>query len=63
MSFLLNNGSECKDVINGLMCRMEPCLSPRSKKSPLKLSREIHMKDCSIELGEGVAHHDHSVVA
>jgi hypothetical protein len=50
-------------VINGLMCRMEPCLSPRSKKSPLKLSRELHMKDCSIELGEGVAHHDHSIVA
>jgi hypothetical protein len=37
------------------MGRMQPCLSSSSKKSPLKLSRELHMKDYSIELGEGVA--------
>jgi hypothetical protein len=50
------------DVIGGLMCRTEPCMSPSSKESPLNLPRELHMKDYSIELGEGVAHHDRSVV-
>jgi hypothetical protein len=62
MLCLLNDGSECKDVINGLMCRMEPCFPPSSKESSLKLPRELHMKDNNIELGEGVAHHDGSIV-
>lgn len=62
MSCLLIDGLECKDMISGLMCRTKPCLCLSSKESPLKLPRELHMKDRSIELGEGVAYHDRSIV-
>jgi hypothetical protein len=62
MSHLLNDGSECKDVINGLMGEIEPYMSPSSKESPLKIPRQLHMKDNSIYLGKVVSHHDSSLV-
>lgn len=62
MSYLLNDDLKCKDVINDLKWEKETYMSPSSNESPLKLSREIHMKDHSIEVGEDMAHHDHSIV-
>jgi hypothetical protein len=58
MSCLLNDGSEGKDVINGLMSGSESCLPPNFEVSTLKLTRELHMENCSIELRECMAHHD-----
>lgn len=62
MLCLINDGMECKDVIHGLMCKSKPRVSPSSKLFALKLPRKLHMKDRSIELGEGVAYHDQSIV-
>jgi hypothetical protein len=62
MLCLLIDGLECMNVFCGPMHRFELCLSPISKVCLLKLSREFHMKGCSIELFEHVAHHDCSVV-
>jgi hypothetical protein len=59
---LLTDGSKDKDVINGLMSGLESCLPPSSKVSLFKLTRELHMENCSIELRERVAHHDCLVV-
>jgi hypothetical protein len=58
----LNDGLECKYVINGVMSESESDLSFSSKVSPLKLSRELLMEDRSIELREHVANNDHSAI-
>jgi hypothetical protein len=62
VSCLLNDGSTGKDVINGMMCGSKSCLSPSSEVSTLKLTRELPMESCSIELRECMAHHDRLVI-
>jgi hypothetical protein len=62
MSCLLDDGPEGKDVDNGLMSGSEIYLSSNSVGSTLKLVRELHMENRSIELRECVTHHDRLVV-
>ena len=59
---LLNQGSEGKNVVNSMMCWVEPCLTSGSKISLFKVPGKLHMKNCSIEFQERVAYHDRSVV-
>jgi hypothetical protein len=62
MSCFLNDGLEGKDVINGLISGSESCLSHSFEVSTLKLTRELHIKNCRIELRECMAHHDCPVI-
>ena len=55
-------GLEGKDMINGLMSGLETCLSSSFEGSLFKLTRELHVENCSIELPERVTHHDRPVV-
>jgi hypothetical protein len=62
MSFLLNDGSKCKDVINGLMHELEICLSSSCKVSPLYLIRKLQMKGGGVEFSKHVTNHDHPLI-
>jgi hypothetical protein len=62
MSYLLNDGLEGKDMINGLMRVSETYLSPISERSLLKLTSELHVENRSIALRERVTHHDRPIV-
>jgi hypothetical protein len=62
MSCLLNDGSKCKDAINGLVLESKSSMSSSSKLPPLKLPKEIQIEDRSKEFGKHMAYHDHHVV-
>jgi hypothetical protein len=62
MSCLLNDGLECKDVVNGLVLRSESSLSSGSELPPLKLPIKLQMEGRSIKFRKCVAYHDHPVV-
>jgi hypothetical protein len=49
-------------VINGLMSGSKSRMSHSDEVSTLKLTRELHMENCNIELRERVVHHDCLVV-
>jgi hypothetical protein len=61
MSCLLDDGLECKDVINGLVCNSKSNMSSSSKFPPLKLHEELQMVDRRLEFRKCVAYHDYHV--
>jgi hypothetical protein len=57
MLCLLNDGLEGKYVNNGLMSGYESFLPPGSEVPTIKLTRELHMENRSVELRECMTHH------
>jgi hypothetical protein len=62
MMCLFNDGLEGKYVINGLISRLKFFLSSSSEGYFLNLTRDVHMKNHSIEFRERVAHHHRPIV-
>jgi hypothetical protein len=62
MTSLLNNGSECENVISRLVIWAKTGLSFSSEMATLQIIRESLMQSHGIKFGECMSHHDSPVI-